>query len=67
MDKIGTTKIGHDIFVEPNSVGGRRYWSTSIGGGVIVWDTSLASEEELEICTNYEKAILKTELEGSAE
>jgi hypothetical protein len=65
--KIGETKIGHDIFREPNEVGGHRYWSTSVGGGVVIWDTCLASIEELEIAINYEKAIEESLLTGGTD
>lgn len=33
------------MLVEDNKVGGKRYWSDEIGGGVVVWDTSLVSRE----------------------
>lgn len=35
------------IFIEDNNVGGHRYISDEIGGGVLVWDTSLVSPKEL--------------------
>lgn len=38
---------GNTLSVENNEVGGRRYWSDEIGGGVMVWDTSLVSAEML--------------------
>lgn len=46
---------GNQIFVEENEVGGHRYWSDSIGGGVVIWDTSLASEEELRLAIKAER------------
>lgn len=35
------------LYREPNRAGGYRYWSDSVGGGVVIWDTNLASAEEL--------------------
>lgn len=32
---------GFHLYWEPNEVGGRRYTSDEVGGGVQVWDTSL--------------------------
>lgn len=55
MNEIGKTKRGYTIFIEPNEVGGSRYWSDSIGGGVCIWDTSLTSIEELEFVIAHEK------------
>lgn len=55
MEKIGETSRGYCLYIEPNEVGGHRYWSDSIGGGVFIWDTSLASIEELEKAIKYER------------
>ena len=38
---------GCALFWMPNEVGGRRYASDEIGGGVIVWDTSLVDQSTL--------------------
>lgn len=46
---------GPTIYVEENEVGGHRYWSDAIGGGVVLWDTCLASISELEFCIRVEK------------
>jgi hypothetical protein len=35
---------GCHLFREPNEVGGYRYFSDEIGGGIMVWDTCLVSE-----------------------
>lgn len=43
----GETERGNTIFRERNGVGGHRYWSDEIGGGVIVWDTALVNPETL--------------------
>lgn len=47
LEEVGRTPGGHTIFREPNGCGGYRYWSDAIGGGVVIWDTCLASIEEL--------------------
>lgn len=47
MKEVGKTKEGYTIFVQENGVGGHRYFSNEIGGGVFVWDTSLVSPESL--------------------
>ena len=35
------------LYRESNGVGGHRYWSDEIGGGVCVWDTCLTDESTL--------------------
>ncbi len=35
------------LYCEANGVGGHRYWSDEVGGGVCVWDTSLVGEDTL--------------------
>lgn len=52
---ILTLPNGTAIWREENEVGGHRYWSDAIGGGVAIWDTCLASIEELEAAIEYEK------------
>ena len=42
------------LYVEDNGVGGRRYWSDEIGGGVVVWDTALVSDEMLRLALTAE-------------
>ena len=46
---------GNRLYIEPNEVGGHRYWSDEIGGGVVIWDTALASIEMLELAIKYER------------
>ena len=58
MEVIGTTPQGYTIWKESNGVGGHRYWSDAIGGGVCVWDTCLASIDELEYCIQQEKEFI---------
>lgn len=54
LKEVGKTERGHTIFREPNGVGGHRYWSDEIGGGVMVWDTCLAAPETLRACLRIE-------------
>jgi hypothetical protein len=55
LEEIGKTSRGYTIFREENEVGGHRYWSDEIGGGVCVLDTSLVDLETLEFCLNHER------------
>lgn len=55
MKEIGTTPCGYTIFERDNGVGGKDYWSDEIGGGVMIWDTALASIESLEFAIAHEK------------
>lgn len=41
------------IIVEDNGIGGLRYISDSIGGGVVIWDTALVDMTELIYCINH--------------
>ena len=47
LELVRVLHRGTHIYREANGVGGHRYWSDSIGGGVVVWDTSLAGRDEL--------------------
>lgn len=38
---------GFTLYREPNEVGGYRYWSDEVGGGVMVWDTCLTASGTL--------------------
>ena len=59
LTEVGRIEVGRindiAIYREPNGVGGHRYWSDAIGGRVAIWDTCLASREELEIAMQVEK------------
>jgi hypothetical protein len=59
MRKVAEDSRGNWILVEDNEVGGRRYWSDAIGGGVMIWDTSLASPEELLLAMAAEQGAAK--------
>ena len=45
--EIGTTARGYTLWKQDNGVGGHRYWCDDIGGGRVVWDSSLDSLEPL--------------------
>jgi hypothetical protein len=61
METVCEYGNGYTIYREENEAGGHRYWSDSIGGGVVIWDTCLSSIEELELVIRLEKERLKTE------
>jgi hypothetical protein len=52
--KVCNDSRGNQLWVEDNEVGGRRYWSDDIGGGVCIYDTSLASREMLLLALKHE-------------
>jgi len=54
MNEIARDSRGNCLFVAPNEVGGRTYWSDEIGSGVMVWDTSLVSEEMVRLALEAE-------------
>jgi hypothetical protein len=63
LTEVGSTPDRRVFFyVENNEVGGRRYWLDSLGEGVMVWDTSLASPEEMRICLDIEMRLQREEL-----
>lgn len=47
MIQVGLLPNGCMLFREENEVGGHRYWSDEIGGGVCVWDTCLVDSSTL--------------------
>jgi len=49
LKEVGKTQRGYTIYVEDNEVGGHRYWSDEVGGGVMIWDTSLVCPESMEL------------------
>ena len=56
MKEITQDSRGNTLFVEDNEVGGKRYWSDEIGGGVMVWDTCLVSVEMLKLAIEAEES-----------
>lgn len=55
LELVITLPNGHSLYREKNEVGGHRYWSDEIGGGVMVWDTSLVSHQTLLFALAAEK------------
>jgi len=49
MKEICCTKEGYTIYEADNQAGGKTYYSDSIGGGVMLFDTCLHSVGELEL------------------
>lgn len=53
MIKKGTHKVRHGLpngctlYWRDNEAGGRTYYSDEVGGGVVVWDTSLVDRSTL--------------------
>lgn len=62
MREIARDSRGNTLLVEDNEVGGRRYWSDEIGGGVMVWDTSLVSPEMLRLALRHEHPQIAADL-----
>jgi hypothetical protein len=52
LKEVGRDSRGNTLYVEGNGVGGKRYWSDEVGGGVMVWDTSLVSAEMMRLALN---------------
>jgi len=55
LEEVGTTDRGYTIYRQVNEVGGHRYWSDEIGGGVVAWDTCLVDAGTLHECLRIEK------------
>lgn len=64
----GETRLpnGCTLFWEKNGVGGRRYASDEIGGGVCVWDTSLVDHGTLLMAMTIERELEFIEVRGKA-
>jgi hypothetical protein len=41
MTEVCRLPNGYTLYRESNGVGGHRYWSDEVGGGVMLWDTCL--------------------------
>ena len=65
VEELGRLPNGCTLFRRANRVGGHRYFSDEIGGGVDVWDTSLVAESSLmaaivaEQTRSYRELVLK--------
>ena len=55
LREVGRDSRGNVLYVEDNGVGGHRYWSDEIGGGVMAWDTSLVSAEMVRMALEAEE------------
>lgn len=47
MVEICRLPNGCTLYRKENAVGGHRYWSDEVGGGVVIWDTSLVAASTL--------------------
>jgi len=57
LEEIGRTARGYTIWRQRNGAGGHTYWSDSIGGGVVIYDSCLASEEEVLFCLEADRKL----------
>jgi hypothetical protein len=55
LTEVARDSMDHALYVEDNGAGGHRYWSDEIGGGVVVWDTSLVSPEMIRLALAHEE------------
>ena len=61
IESFKTNKYTIDVY--ENGVGGRKYYSDEIGGGVLVWDTCLVSENTLNKVIEKEREFQIKEIE----
>lgn len=61
LTEVAQDSRGNTLYRELNGVGGYRYWSDEIGGGVVVWDTALVSVEMLQLAIECERQALHTQ------
>ena len=47
IEEVCLLPNGCTLYREPNEVGGHRYWSDEVGGGVFLWDTSIVDSSSL--------------------
>jgi hypothetical protein len=72
MKEVGLLPNGSMLFVEDDRDTGRRYWSDEIGGGVVVWDTTLIDKTTLlaaivaECRLEYDEYRAKTKVESKS-
>lgn len=61
VEDLGILYNGCHLYRKPNEVGGHIYFSDEIGGGVMVWDTALASEGTLlaAICCEHNRKYIE--------
>lgn len=51
---------GYTLYYRDNGAGGRTYFTDSIPGGVMIWDTCLVDEKTLLETIAFEKQLAKT-------
>ena len=66
LTAVAADSRGNTLFVVSNEVGGRTYWSDEIGGGVVVWDTSLVSAEMVALALKIEAELTAAEMKEIA-
>jgi hypothetical protein len=54
---VDTLPNGCTLYMRPNGVGGRTYYTDEIGGGAIAWDTSIIDSSTLICALNYESGM----------
>lgn len=64
MTEVTSLPNGYTLYREPNEVGGYRYWSDEVGGGVGVWDTSLVDASTLMAAIVAEETRHRKEIRG---
>lgn len=52
---------GCTLYIADNEVGGRRYMSDEVGGGVVVWDTAVVDASTLLAAIVTEESLLFSE------
>jgi len=60
MNELRLTN-GCTLFWKNNGIGGRIYISDEVGGGVLVWDTSLVDISTLQAAIGKERELLACE------
>ena len=64
MEVVGQLPNGCTLYREVNEVGGHRYWSDEIGGGVVVWDTCLVASDTLLAAVVEEERRIREAMRG---
>lgn len=54
LEEVCTLPGGYMLYRQRNEVGGYAYWTDQIGGGVMVWDTSIVDPNTLLIAMSEE-------------
>lgn len=67
LQEVARLPNGCTLYREPNEVGGHRYWSDEVGGGVVVWDTCLVGQDTLLAAIVEEQRRMTEERHGKVE